>query len=49
MKVAFEKSAVARMQVLQLSLHNKIRGGAQNMEWSNVEQPGFWNFKITNI
>ena len=26
-----------------------ILGGVQNLEWSNVEQPIFWNFKITNI
>ena len=25
------------------------RGGVQNLEWSNVERPIFWNFKITNI
>ena len=24
-------------------------GGVQNLEWSNVEQPIFQNFKITNI
>ena len=24
-------------------------GGAQNMEWSNKEQPQFRNFKITNV
>ena len=24
-------------------------GGVQNSEWSNVERPIFWNFKITNI
>ena len=25
------------------------KGGVQNMEWPNVEQPGFQNFKITSI
>ena len=24
-------------------------GGVQNLEWSNIEQPLFWNFKIINI
>ena len=24
-------------------------GEVQNLEWSNVERPIFWNFKITNI
>ena len=24
-------------------------GEVQNLKWSNVERPIFWNFKITNI
>ena len=30
-------------------LNWKFLGGLQNIEWSNVELPGFRNFKITNI
>ena len=30
-------------------LNRKFLGGIQNIEWSNVERPGFENYKITNI
>ena len=33
----------------QFERWKKKLGGIQNLEWSNVERPIFWNFKITNI
>ena len=36
-------------KLLNLKNFNPHAGGVQNLEWSKVKRPIFWNFEITNI